>query len=82
MRVDKFLNAVNIAKSRTIASDMLKSNVVFINGVVAKPSKEILVDDTIKIVYLKGEKSWQVLEIPATKTTPKSKQDMYIKERA
>jgi len=32
MRVDKWLSAVNVVKRRTIATDMLKSGVVYVNG--------------------------------------------------
>ncbi|WP_292662569.1 S4 domain-containing protein, partial [Nitratifractor sp.] len=41
MRIDKWLSSVNVVKRRTIAQDMVKSGVVFINGVKAKPSKEV-----------------------------------------
>lgn len=80
MRVDKWLSAVNIVKRRTIAQDMVKSGVVFINGIKAKPSKEVKVGDKIKIEYLKGAKEFEVLQIPTTKTVPKSAKDEYAKE--
>jgi len=80
MRIDKFLNAVNITKRRTVAQDMLSSGVVSINGQVVKPSKNVEVGDTITIAYLKGEKRYEVLQIPVTKSTPKSLQGTYVKE--
>lgn len=80
MRVDKWLSAVNIVKRRTIAQDMVKSGVVFINGIKAKPSKEVKVGDKIKIEYLKGSKEYEVLQIPTTKTIPKSEKEEYAKE--
>ncbi len=80
MRVDKWLSAVNIVKRRTIAQDMVKSGVVFINGIKAKPSKEVKVGDKIKIEYLKGSKEYEVLQIPTTKTIPKSAKEEYAKE--
>ena len=80
MRIDKFLNSVNITKRRSIAQDMLSSGVVLINGVVAKASKNVEVGSKITINYLKGAKNYEVLEIPATKSTPKSLQHQYIKE--
>ena len=45
MRVDKWLAAVNVIKRRTIASDMVKSGVVYINGMRAKASKNAAVGD-------------------------------------
>lgn len=80
MRIDKWLSSVNVVKRRTIAQDMVKSGVVYINGAVAKPSKSVKVGDRVKIEYLKGVKEYEVLAIPTTKTIPKSKKDEYVKE--
>lgn len=80
MRVDKWLAAVNVVKRRTIATDMLKSGVVLVNGLKAKASKEIKIGDKVTIEYLKGPKHYEVLQIPATKTIPKSQKDEYVKE--
>ena len=80
MRVDKWLSAVNVVKRRTVATDMLKSGVVFVNGMKAKASKSVHIGDTITIAYLKGEKSYEVLQIPTTKTIPKSQKALYVKE--
>ena len=80
MRIDKFLNAVNITKRRSIAQDMLANKVVEINGVVVKPSKNVAEGDTITINYLESAKNYKVVQIPTTKSTPKSLQHEYIKE--
>ena len=80
MRIDKWLSAVNVVKRRTIAQDMVKSGVVFINGIKAKPSKEVKVGDKITIEYLKGSKNFEVLQIPTTKTVPKSAKEEYVRE--
>jgi len=80
LRIDKWLSAVNVVKRRTIAQDMVKSGVVFINGLKAKPSKDVKVGDNIRIDYLKGSKSYEVLQIPTTKTVPKSAKEEYVKE--
>ncbi len=79
MRIDKFLNSVNITKRRSIASDMLQNGVVSINGVVVKKAKDIKIGDKIVIKYLEYEKDYEVLDIPQTKSTPKSKQELYIR---
>lgn len=80
MRIDKFLNSVNITKRRSVAQDMISNNVVLINGVVAKASKNVEVGSIITINYLNETKKYEVLQIPTTKSTPKSLQDEYIKE--
>jgi len=80
LRIDKFLNSVNIVKRRSIADEMCKEGVVFINGKKAKPSKDVKVGDVIEIHYLSGIKKYEVLKLPETKTIPKSKKNEYVKE--
>ena len=80
MRVDKWLSSVNVVKRRTVATDMLKSGVVFVNGIKAKASKDLKIGDKVTIEYLKGAKHYEVLQIPVTKSIPKSKKEEYVKE--
>jgi ribosome-associated heat shock protein Hsp15 len=82
MRIDKFLNSVNITKRRSIAQDMLQSGVVCVNDKVAKPSKDISVGDIITISYLGSEKKYKILALPSVKSTPKSEQSIYVEEMA
>ncbi len=74
------MNAVNIVKRRTIAQDMLKNQVVYINDSLAKPSKEVKIGDIITIKYLKYDKKYEVLQIPTTKNVPKARMGEYVKE--
>ena len=46
----------------------------------AKASKNVAVGDNVTIEYLKGPKSYEVLQIPTTKTIPKSQKEEYVKE--
>lgn len=80
MRIDKFLNSTNILKRRSVAQDMCESGVVFLNDKAVKSSKEVKVGDIIKLVYLTHTKTYQILELPSTKTIPKSNSHLYIKE--
>jgi len=82
MRIDKFLNSVNITKRRSVAQDMINNHVVLINGVVAKASKNVEVGSIITINFLESSKRYEVLKIPTVKSTPKSLQAEYIKELA
>ncbi|CUU71566.1 S4 domain-containing protein [Campylobacter hyointestinalis] len=79
MRIDKFLNTVNITKRRAISEDMCKSGVVSVNGVVAKPSKEVKIGDKITITFLTRVVNYEVVGIPNLKTVPKSEQEKYAK---
>lgn len=79
MRVDKFINSVNIVKKRSIAQDMCENNVVLINDEVAKSSKNVKIGDKITLKFLDSTKSFLVLNIPTTKSIPKSKMDEFVK---
>tara|TARA_B100001063_G_C16275524_1_gene316613 strand:+ start:133 stop:384 length:252 start_codon:yes stop_codon:yes gene_type:complete len=80
MRIDKFLNAVNITKRRAVAEDMLEHKVVFINNQAVKKAKEVKVGDLIEIRYLERSDKFEVLQIPTSKSTPKSKMEEYVKK--
>jgi len=80
VRIDKFLNAVNLTKRRAIAQDMIEEGVVLINGKAVKASKNVAVGDIITLQYLDKEQKYEVLLIPTLKSTPKSEQSLYVKE--
>ncbi|ELN7860613.1 RNA-binding S4 domain-containing protein [Campylobacter coli] len=78
MRVDKFLNAVNITKRRAISEDMCRSGVVGINGVIVKASKEVKVGDIIGLHFTDYTQEYKVLALPTTKNIPKNAQSEYV----
>lgn len=78
MRVDKFLNVVNITKRRAIAEDMCKSGVVSINGTIAKASKNVKIGDIISLHFNTHSDSYRVLALPSGKTIPKNMQSEYV----
>jgi ribosome-associated heat shock protein Hsp15 len=80
VRIDKFLNAVNITKRRAVAEDMLLENVVFLNNIAVKKSKDVKINDIIKLQYLEYCDEFKVLQIPTTKSTPKSKMGEYVEK--
>ena len=59
MRIDKFLNSVNITKRRPIAQDMISNGVVLINDTVVKASKNVAVGDVVTINYLSSTKRYK-----------------------
>lgn len=79
MRIDKWLSSTNVVKRRTVATDMLHSGVVYINGVQAKASKNVAIGDKVSLKFLGREEQYEVLDIPTTKSTPKSDKEKYAK---
>jgi ribosome-associated heat shock protein Hsp15 len=82
VRIDKFLSTVNLVKRRAISEDMLEHNAVFLNGNSVKKAKEVKAGDIIELRYIEYTDKFQVLAIPTTKSTPKSKQEEYVREVA
>ena len=64
--------------SKSGSADMLEHKVVFINDLAVKKAKEVKVGDIIEIKYLERSDKFKVLQIPTTKSTPKSKIDEYV----
>jgi len=67
MRIDKFLWAVRFYKTRSIAADAIKKNHVTINGITAKPSKDVFGGDILEI--RKNQVNYKILVLD----TPKSR---------
>lgn len=63
MRVDKWLWAVRVFKTRTQASDACKGGKVKIDGINVKPSREIKVDDEIEVQQQTIKKKIKVLKL-------------------
>lgn len=80
MRIDKFLNIVNLVKRRAIAQDMCASGVVRLNGNIVKSSKEVKVGDMIELVFFEKSKKIKILELPQRKTLSKQDVPRYIQE--
>ena len=79
MRIDKFINTTNLTKRRAIAQDMIKHEAVYLNGVKVKASKQVKVGDVIEFRFLDSTQKYQILNIPTTKTIPKSQKDQFVK---
>ena len=63
MRLDKYLKVSRLIKRRTLAKEASNSERILVNGKVAKPSKELKVNDVVTIEFGKKEISVKVLSL-------------------
>ncbi len=80
MRIDKFLWAIRFYKTRNMASEAIKKNHVKINGMTAKPSKEVFGGDILEIKKNQIEYKILVLDIPKSRVGAKLV-PQYIKDQ-
>lgn len=79
MRLDLFLKISRLVARRTLAQEFCDNGLVSVNGLAAKSSKEIKVDDEIEIRRRNRTTILRVVAIPVKKQIAKSGADeMYI----
>ena len=64
MRLDKFLKVSRLIKRRTVANEVSDLGRVFVNGNVAKPSKQLKEGDILKIENPNRTTAVKILKIP------------------
>lgn len=80
MRIDKFLWCVRYFKTRSWATDEVKKNRVWLNDALAKPAKEVLVGDRVKVRKNQILYEFEVLQIPKSRMGAKLV-SLYIKDK-
>ncbi len=70
MRLDKYLKVSRLIKRRTLAKEVAENKRILVNGILAKPSKELKIGDEITIEF--GNKDVTVRVISLEATTKKS----------
>ncbi len=63
VRIDKFLWAVRLYKTRTLAADECKRNRVKINGAVVKSSRLVRIGDVVEVTKPPVTYSYKVLDL-------------------
>ncbi len=79
MRVDKYLWAVRVYKSRNMATQAAKKNRITVNGELAKASKELTIDDKIEVKKKGITYLYKVLQFPKSRIGAKLK-TLYVKD--
>lgn len=72
IRIDKFLWAVRVFKTRSESAEECKKGKVKINGIEAKPSREVRVGETIAIRKLAVVYSYKVLQLVSNRQPSKN----------
>lgn len=80
VRIDSFLWAVRIFKTRSLASASCKKNRVLINGVEVKPSRLVKVGDIVVVKKPPISYTYKVLQIAKNRMGAKSVAD-YIEDK-
>ena len=64
MRIDQFLSESRIIKRRVLAKQACQGKLVYLDGQLAKPSKEVQPDSRIRVEFANRTLEIVVLEIP------------------
>ncbi len=72
VRIDKWLWAMRIFKTRTDATDACKRGRVKVNGIEAKPSREVKVSDMIEVRKLPVTYTYKVLQLISNRQPAKN----------
>ena len=72
IRLDKYLWAVRIFKTRSDAADAIRQNRVLVNDAYAKPSREVKVGDMISVCRERVHYSYKVLDLVSSRQPAKN----------
>lgn len=72
IRLDKYLWAVRIFKTRSDAADAIRTNKVSVNGAWAKPSREVKIGDEIAVRKQQITYSYKVLDLVSSRQPAKN----------
>ena len=78
IRLDKYLWAVRVFKTRSDAADAVRNNKVTVNGGYAKPSREVKIGDVIEIAF--GQRTMKVEVLNIAEHTLKADASALYKE--
>ncbi len=77
MRLDKFLQLSRLIKQRSLAKEACERELVTVNGMVSKPSRELTVGQRVRIRYARKLLEVEVLLLPSGNMSKKLAPDLY-----
>ena len=72
IRLDKYLWAVRVFKTRSDAADAIRQNRVTVNDAYAKPSREVKIGDMISVRRERVTYSYKVLDLVSSRQPAKN----------
>ena len=72
VRLDKYLWAVRIFKTRSDAADAIRNNKVTVNGAYAKPSREAKIGDRVEVKRVMITYTYLITELVANRQPAKN----------
>ena len=72
IRLDKYLWAVRVFKTRSDAADAIRNNRVLVNGSYAKPSREVKIGDHISVRRQAVTYQYKVLDLVSSRQGAKN----------
>ena len=77
MRLDSFLSDVRLIKRRTQAKKACENQIIWVDGKIAKPGKEVKVGQRILLDFTSRSVEIEVLEIPKANIRKDQAKDFY-----
>ena len=72
VRIDKYLWAVRIFKTRSDAAEAVRNNRVMVNGSAVKPSREVKIGDVISVKRMPAVFEYRVVELVSSRQPAKN----------
>ncbi len=72
IRLDKYLWAVRIFKTRSDAADAIRNNRVLVNDAYCKPSREVKIGDRISVKKMPVTYQYKVIELVSSRQPAKN----------
>lgn len=63
LRIDKYVWFVRLAKTRTLATEMVQKNKIKLNNAPVKPSKDVKIGDTVSIIKNNATFSYKIKDL-------------------
>ncbi len=77
MRLDKFLKVSRLIKRRTVANKVSEQGRIYVNGIIAKPAKQLKEGDIISIVQADSEIKIKILRVPNNNVSVQEAPSLY-----